>query len=145
MVTNVLLSTWMTIRVEEYFREDGSSPFRQWFDDLDPPAAAKVTTALMRLALGNTSNVRWFSGIGEYRINWGPGYRVYLAREGSALIILFSGGTKHRQEADIRRALALYQEFKARRRPPRAGLIVTTLDRRPMDRGLPGFERIPLG
>ena len=107
----------MAIRVEEYLRPDGTSPFRQWFERLDPQAAAKVTTALMRLTLGNTSNVRWFSGIGEYKIDWGPGYRIYLAKEAAALIILFTGGTKHRQDADIDRALTLYQEFKA----PKAG------------------------
>jgi putative addiction module killer protein len=106
----------MMIRVEEYEREDGSSPFRQWFDHLDSPAAAKVTTAMTRLALGNTSNVKWFEGIGEYVINWGPGYRVYLAKDGSALIVLFTGGTKHRQRADIERAIALHAEYKARKR-----------------------------
>ena len=109
----------MALRVEEYVRHDGTSPFRQWFDRLDPLAAAKITTAVMRLTLGNTSNVKWFSGIGEYVINWGPGYRVYLAKEGTALIILFTGGTKRRQQADIDRALALYAEFKARKRSAR--------------------------
>jgi putative addiction module killer protein len=106
----------MPIRVEEYIRQDGTSPFRQWFDRLDAVAAAKVSTAVMQLTLGNTSNVKWFSGIGEYVINWGPGYRVYLAREGTALIILFTGGTKRQQQADIKRALALCAEFKARKR-----------------------------
>jgi len=62
----------MSIRVEEYVREDGSNPFRAWFDRLDSQAAAKVATAVMRLATGNTSNVKWFGGIGEYRIDWGP-------------------------------------------------------------------------
>lgn len=106
----------MAIRVEEYLRPDGSSPFREWFDRLDPLAAAKVTTALMRLTLGNTSNVRWFSGIGEYRIDWGPGYRIYLAKRASAVVVLFIGGTKHRQATDIERALALYEEFKNQKR-----------------------------
>ena len=73
----------------------------------------------MRLTLGNTSNLKWFSGIGEYVINWGPGYRVYLAKEGTALIILFTGGTKHQQETDVERALGLYAEFKARKRSPK--------------------------
>ena len=58
----------MKIRVEEYIRPDGSSPYRDWFDGLDAQAAAKVTTAKLRMELGNTSNVKWFSGIGEYVI-----------------------------------------------------------------------------
>ncbi len=45
----------------------------------DPHAAAKVTTAKIRLELGNTSSVKWFDGMGEYVIDWGPGYRIYLA------------------------------------------------------------------
>jgi putative addiction module killer protein len=110
------MSEVMLLRVEEYVREDGSSPFRQWFDRLDSQAAAKVTTAMTRLSLGNTSNVKWFEGVGEYVINWGPGYRVYLAREGSTLVVLFTGGTKHRQQADIERALALHAEYKARKK-----------------------------
>ncbi len=55
----------MGIEVEEYLRFDGSSPYRMWFDSLDALAAAKVVTAKLRLELGNTSNVKWFSGIGE--------------------------------------------------------------------------------
>jgi putative addiction module killer protein len=72
----------MKIRVEEYIRPDGSSPYRDWFDGLDAQAAAKVTTAKLRMELGNTSNVKWFAGIGEYVIDWGPGYRIYLAKDG---------------------------------------------------------------
>jgi putative component of toxin-antitoxin plasmid stabilization module len=35
-----------------------------------------VVTATLRLELGNTSNVKWFAGIGEYVFDWGPGYRI---------------------------------------------------------------------
>jgi putative component of toxin-antitoxin plasmid stabilization module len=34
---------------------------------------------------GNLSNVEWFRGIGEYKIDWGPGYRIYLAKIKRAL------------------------------------------------------------
>lgn len=102
--------------VEEYVREDGSCPFRSWFDDLDVQAAAKVATAIVRLELGNISNVKWISGgLGEYRIDWGPGYRLYLARDGDELVILFVGGTKKRQQADIDRAATLMAEYKGRK------------------------------
>ena len=49
------------IRVQEYLKEDGSSPYQEWFDSLDAQAAAKVTVAKSRLGLGNTSNVKWLS------------------------------------------------------------------------------------
>jgi putative addiction module killer protein len=104
------------IRVEEYIRPDGSIPYRDWFDGLDAQAAAKVTTAKLRMEPGNTSNVKWFAGVGEYVIDWGPGYRIYLAKDGESLIVLFGGGTKRRQQADIERAKALHAEYKQRKR-----------------------------
>lgn len=106
----------MTITVVEYVREDDSSPYQVWFDSLDAQAAAKVATAKLRLELGNTSNVKWFAGIGECVIDWGPGYRIYLAKDGAELIVLFGGGTKKGQQADIDRAKALHDEYKARKK-----------------------------
>lgn len=102
--------------IEEYVREDGSCPFRFWFDGLDVQAASKVATAIIRMELGNLSNVKWIGGgLGEYRIDWGPGYRLYLTRDGDELVILFVGGTKKRQQADIDRAGRLMAEYKSRK------------------------------
>ncbi|WP_253273061.1 type II toxin-antitoxin system RelE/ParE family toxin [Halomonas sp. PR-M31] len=82
---------------------------------------AKVATAEYRMSMGNTSSIKWFEGIGEYRIDWGPGYRIYLARDGEELIILFGGGTKKRQKADIDNAKALRDEYKRRKRQAKKG------------------------
>jgi putative addiction module killer protein len=98
------------MEIREYIRENGSNPYQEWFDSLEAIAAAKVTVAKSRLELGNTSSVRWFDGIGEYKIDWGPGYRVYLAQDGEQLIILFGGGTKKSQQSDIGQAIELHQE-----------------------------------
>ncbi len=106
----------MKIKVEEYLCQDGTNPYKTWFDGLDPQAAAKIVTAKLRLELGNTSSVKWFDGIGEYVIDWGPGYRVYLAKDGDTLIILFGGGTKRGQQKDIERAKTLHIEYKARKK-----------------------------
>lgn len=56
---------------------DGKSPYADWFATLDAIAAAKVRVAVARMEQGNLSNVEWFRGIGEYKIDWGPGYRLY--------------------------------------------------------------------
>ena len=106
----------MKRRLEEYVREDGGNPYQKWFNGLDAQAAAKVTVAKARLELGNTSNLEWFRGIGEYKIDWGPGYRIYLAKEGDALIILFGGSTKKDQQKAIDQAVALHDEYKARKK-----------------------------
>lgn len=103
------------MRVEEYIRPDRSNPYRRWFDSLNAQAAAKVAVATFRLSQGNTSSVKWFEGIGEYRIDWGPGYRIYLAQDGADLIILYGGGTKRRQPQDIAAAKLLHAEYRARK------------------------------
>lgn len=108
------------MEVLEYIREDGSNPYKKWFDSLDVLAAAKVTVAKARLELGNTSSIKWFDDIGEYRINWGPGYRIYLIQDGKDLIILLGGGTKKRQHQDIHKAKELSQEYKARKKRARS-------------------------
>lgn len=105
----------MKIHLHEYIREDGTSPYQAWFDSLAPQAAAKVTVAKMRMELGNTSNIKWFRGIGEYVIDWGPGYRIYLARDGEHLIVLFGGSTKRAQQKAIEQAVNLHEEYKARK------------------------------
>ena len=105
----------MAYRVVEFLLEDGSSPYAEWFISLDPIAAAKVTVAKLRIEQGNLSNVEWFRGIGEYKIDWGPGYRIYLARDGSTIIVLLGGGTKKRQQRDIERAIDLWESYKQRK------------------------------
>jgi len=57
-----------------------------------------------------------FDGIGEYRINWGPGYRIYLIQDGKELILLLGGGIKKGQQQDIKRAKALCKEYRTRKK-----------------------------
>lgn len=113
----------MTIQLEEYVREDGDIPYQTWFNSLDVQAAAKVTVAKARLELGNTSKVEWFRGIGEYKIDWGPGYRIYLAQDGEQLIILYGGSTKKDQQRAIDQAIRLHAEYKARKRASHTTLM----------------------
>lgn len=105
------------MRVIEYTDADGKSPFGAWFSVLDPYAAAKVTVALTRMELGNLSNVKAVGGgVLEYRIDWGPGYRIYFGRYGNKWIVLLAGGTKRRQQQDIAQAFGLWQDYKRRTR-----------------------------
>jgi putative addiction module killer protein len=53
-------------------------------------------TAKLRIQQGNLASVQWSRGIGEYKINHGPGWRIYLARDGLQIIILLGGGSKVR-------------------------------------------------
>ncbi len=105
----------MSYRVEELLLDDGTSPYAEWFATLGPVEAAKVTVAILRMEQGNLSGVKWFRGIGEYRIDRGPGYRIYLAKDRKTVIILLGGGTKKRQQKDIERALELWKWYKQRK------------------------------
>jgi putative addiction module killer protein len=106
------------LELRYYLTAGGQSPFESWFDDLDAAAAAKVSVALVRLGQGNTSNAKPVGeGVLEYRIDWGPGYRVYFGRDGDTLVILLTGGTKQRQQRDIAGAKELWADYKRRRKP----------------------------
>lgn len=105
------------MELEEYLDSDGLSPFGRWFNDLDAVAAARVTMALTRMAQGNLSNAKGVgAGVQEFRIDTGPGYRVYLGRDGETLIILLAGGTKRRQQKDIEAAQERWAHYKKRKR-----------------------------
>jgi putative addiction module killer protein len=105
------------MKIVEYLTLGGVSPFRNWFDGLESRAAAKVTTALTRLGLGNTSNVKSLgSGVFEYKIDYGPGYRVYFGVDGKELVILVGGGTKKRQSSDIKNARNHWADFEKRKK-----------------------------
>lgn len=52
----------------------------------------------------------------EYRIDFGPGYRIYLGQDGGVLIILLGGGTKKGQNADIRLAQERWRDYKMRKK-----------------------------
>ena len=104
------------IEIREYLDRQGRNPYKVWFDRLNPQAAAKVATALTRLALGNVSNVKGVgSGVFEFRIDFGPGYRVYFGKDGERLVILLAGGTKKRQQYDISGAIANWEDYKRRK------------------------------
>lgn len=69
------------LTVREFLARDGSSPFAKWFGSLDAVAAAKITTSVRRLELGNFSNVKGVgAGVFEYKIDFGPVSRLLRQR-----------------------------------------------------------------
>ena len=101
------------IRVLEYQDAHGRNEYKTWFDGLDVAAATRVTVALERIAAGNTSSIKSVGeGVSEYKIDFGPGYRIYFGKDGERLVILLGGGTKKRQNQDIEDAKAAWREYK---------------------------------
>ncbi len=118
MVTYML--PYIMLELRYYLASNGGSPFEEWFTGLDAPAAAKVAVALARLEQGNLSNAKGVGeGVLEYRIDWGPGYRVYFGRDGDVLVILLTGGTKQRQQRDLETAKSNWMDYKRRRSRPK--------------------------
>jgi putative addiction module killer protein len=104
------------IKVREYLDVNGRSFFAKWFGGLNAPAAAKVTTALVRIEQGNFSNAKSVgSGVYEYKIDFGPGYRIYFGKDGETIVILLGGGTKKHQDKDIEIAQYHWNEYKRRK------------------------------
>ncbi len=101
------------IRLVEYVEPSGRNPFARWRSELDDIALARVTKSLVRLENGNTSNLKGVGGgVVELKIDFGPGYRVYLAWDGPVMVILLGGGTKKRQQADIELARGRWADYR---------------------------------
>jgi len=86
-----------------------TSLFVNWLDGLrDIKGRARVQARIERLAAGNPGDVEPVGeGVSEMRIDYGPGYRVYLRKRGRELVILLAGGDKSAQARDIKVALRL--------------------------------------
>lgn len=110
------------IRIEMYTTASGIVPFERWLEDLrDRTTRAKIRVQVDRLSLGNFGKCRFLkAGLGELRIEWGPGYRVYFGRVGPTVVVLLCGGDKSTQARDIRRAQEYWEDFRRRRDDPDA-------------------------
>ncbi len=85
--------------------------FSEWFTSLrDRKAQARIQVRIDRLSMGLFGDVKFFDGIGEMRIDYGPGYRVYFTRRQNEIVILLCGGDKGSQRKDIERAIKIANE-----------------------------------
>jgi putative addiction module killer protein len=86
--------------------------FAKWFARLkDARAKARIQIRIDRMELGNLGDAKFFSGIGELRLDYGPGYRLYFVKRGNTIVVLLCGGDKATQRRDIRQAIEMAQEL----------------------------------
>jgi putative addiction module killer protein len=86
--------------------------FQSWLRQLaDRKAALRILQRLTRLELGLFGDVKYLDGIGELRIDEGPGYRVYFVRRGKLIVVVLCAGDKGSQRHDIARAKAMAEEI----------------------------------
>lgn len=89
-----------------------TSEFSRWLDGLrDAKAVALITARVERLSYGLLGDAKLFDGIGELRIHYSSGYRVYFCRRAGVVYVLLCGGTKRSQSRDIERAKKMAQEL----------------------------------
>lgn len=100
--------------IRYYQTQDGACPFREWFARLkDREAQMRIDARLARLRSGNPGDVKTAgAGVSELRVDYGPGYRVYFAMAGMALVVLLCGGDKRTQAADIKRARKFWVDYQ---------------------------------
>jgi putative addiction module killer protein len=110
----------MPLEIRRYRTPAGTEPFTTWITGLaDRQARERILARLDRLEAGNFGDTRYLrGGVSELRVDWGPGYRVYFGRDGQAVILLLCGGDKRRQDADIEKAVELWQKYEARKDEP---------------------------
>jgi putative addiction module killer protein len=86
--------------------------FQDWMARLrDRMAAKRIAQRVVRLQSGLFGDVKFFDGIGELRVDYGPDYRVYFVCKRNTLIVLLCGGDKSTQSRDIERAKAMTEDI----------------------------------
>lgn len=105
------------LTLKTYVDHTGKSIFNDWLEALrDTQARARIDVRLNRLANGLAGDAKVVGqGVTELRIDWGPGYRVYFARDGAAVVLLLCGGDKRTQKKDIEHAIDYWKDYQARR------------------------------
>lgn len=88
--------------------------FQSWLTRLkDPQARARILARIWRASQGNFGDCEPVGdGVSEMRIDYGPGYRVYFAREAEVTYLLLCGGNKSTQTRDIVAARELWHQLK---------------------------------
>lgn len=93
-------------------RVEQTLEFQDWMARLrDRLAVKRIAQRIVRLQSGLFGDAKFFDGIGELRVDHGPGYRVYFVRRGDTLVVLLCGGDKSTQPRDIERAKAMAKDF----------------------------------
>lgn len=102
--------------VRIYLTKAGDAPFSQWLNGLrDTRTRSIIRARINRVRLGNFGDCRSVGeGVFEFRIDHGPGYRIYFAQEGQAVVILLCGGDKKSQDRDIKTAKTYWTDYRSR-------------------------------
>jgi putative addiction module killer protein len=107
----------MELRI--YTDTSDRAPFADWLGALkDIRAQAIIRARLAKVQGGNFGDCKPLrDGVQELRIDYGPGYRVYLSRQGPVVVLLLCGSDKSEQDRAIKQAIANLNDWKQRGKP----------------------------
>ena len=110
-------------QVETYVTSVSKAPFEDWLSALrDTRARARIKMRLDRLRMGNPGDCRSVGvGVHELRIDYGPGYRVYVAYPNATSVLVLWGGDKDTQPQDIAKAQTYWEDYQKRIKEARHG------------------------
>jgi putative addiction module killer protein len=102
-----------------YTDSEGRKPLIGWLEALrDVKGRAQIRARLARVESGNLGDCKPLrDGIMELRVDLGPGYRVYLSRQGPLLVLLLCGSDKGDQDRAIKLAIEYLNDWKERGKP----------------------------
>lgn len=105
------------VEIRYYQTVSQKRPFQEWLDSLDATLQQIVAVRFVRIRRGLFGDAESVGeGVFEFKIDVGPGYRIYYGKDGEMIVILLHAGEKKRQPADIRRAQAFWQDYLRRTR-----------------------------
>ena len=104
------------MEVRHYLTSAGRDPYQAWLDRLkDLRARVAIQRRVDRVTSGHFGDHKSCrDGVSELRVDVGPGYRVYYARHGSAVIVLLCAGDKRTQVSDIDMAVTYWADYLRR-------------------------------
>lgn len=83
-----------------------TTEFAEWLKALaDHEARDAIVARIVRIQSGLLGDFKNLGGkLSEFRVDVGPGYRLYFTMTGREIVVLLKGGGKPTQRADIERA-----------------------------------------
>ncbi len=108
--------TFMEAKI--YKTNNGNEPFTEWLDSFDDNKIVHTINRkindVVRGLKKPLKTIKNSDGMQEIRIDYGPGYRIYIGLVDKHTIVLLFGGDKRSQKKDIKLAKDYWDHEKTK-------------------------------